>query len=90
MLPLRVQSPDELVGRSYSFPESPFDDPATWDCGQWPFFCLYIMEHDYLFPVTIHFKEKQDGRYRLHILGKYPCDGKEYDIEVETWLIWES
>src|SRR4051812_17491818 len=33
MLPLPVDSPEELVGRTYSFPQSPNDEPADWDRG---------------------------------------------------------
>jgi len=44
MLPLPAESPEELVGRSYSFPQTPDDEPAPWDRGAgWLFFCLYML-----------------------------------------------
>ena len=42
-LPLRVESPDDLVGREYLFPPSPVPDPPDWDTALgWPFFFLYV------------------------------------------------
>jgi hypothetical protein len=89
LLPLRVRSPEEVVGRRYSFPQSPEDDPADWEPDQWPFFCLYLWEHDYVYPVVLTFTAKRDGQYRVEIEGKYPVDGACYDLRVQAWLDWE-
>jgi hypothetical protein len=45
MLPLPADSPDELVGRTFSFAPSPNDEPADWDRGVgWLFFGVYLFE----------------------------------------------
>src|SRR5579863_3015241 len=65
MLPLPADAPDELVGRTYSFPQSPDDEPADWDRGVgWLFFCLYLFEHDLVYPVTVTFTERREHQYR--------------------------
>lgn len=90
LLPLRVSSPEELVGRTYYFPQSPDDEPPTWESGQWPFFCAYLHEHEYLYPVKISFDEHRDNRYRILFEGKYPCGDESHEIKVQTWLVWEQ
>jgi hypothetical protein len=90
MLPLRVESLDKLVGRRYSFPQSPEDDPADWEPDQWPFFCIYLWEHDYVHPVALAFTAKRDHQYRVEIEGKYPANGTCYDLRVHAWLDWEQ
>jgi hypothetical protein len=89
LLPLRVSSPDELVGQHYAFPQSPEDDPADWEPDQWPFFCLYLLQHEYVYPVSFGFTAKRDGKYRIEIEGKLPACQKSYDIRAEAWLDWE-
>jgi hypothetical protein len=87
MLPLRVASPDDLVGRAYWFPQSPDDDPPDWPSGiGWPFFCLYLMEHSWAYPMRVAFTEKSGQQYRVEIAGGYPDGGVIYDLRVETWL----
>jgi hypothetical protein len=88
LLPLRVSSPEELIGRRYSFPQSPDGDPADWEPGQWPFFCLYLWEHDYVHPTTLAFTAQRYRQYRVEIDGKYPVDGKCFDLRVQAWLDW--
>ena len=90
MLPLEVAGPEELIGRRYTFPQSPDDDPPDWEAArQWPFFCLYTCEHDYAYPMTIAFLAKRDQHYRVEISGKVPLH-KEFDLRVKTWLRWEQ
>lgn len=91
MLPLRVTSPDELIGRAYSFPQSPDDEPADWPRGiGWPFFCLYLMEHDLAHPMRVAFTERRGGQYRVEIAGGYPSGGLVHDLRVEAWLDWQA
>jgi hypothetical protein len=90
LLPLRVPSPDQLVGRRYSFPQSPEDEPADWEPDQWPFFCLYLYEHEYLYPVNVGFTEQRGGRYKVEIAGKYPVGARCYDLKVQAWLDWDE
>lgn len=89
-LPLPPDSPDELLGQSFSFPQSPDDEPADWDRGVgWIFFCLYLFEHDLVYPMTVTFTERRDQLYRVKIAGSYSQVGKEpYDLCVEAWLKW--
>jgi hypothetical protein len=89
LLPLRAESPDELIGRRYSFPQSPEDDPADWEPDQWPFFCLYLWEHDYVHPAALGFTGRRGRQYRVEIEGKYPVDGMCHDLRVQAWLDWE-
>ena len=88
LLPLRVEAPDELLGRRYSFPQSPEDNPADWEPNQWPFFCLYTCEHDYAYPMTLTFTAKRDRQYRVEIEGKYPVCRASYDLRIQAWLDW--
>jgi hypothetical protein len=63
MLPLPADSPDELVGRTFSFAQSPNDEPADWDRGVgWLFFGVYLFEHDLVDPATVAFTERQEPR----------------------------
>ena len=87
LLPLRVKSPEELIGQRYSFPQSP-DGPADWEPDQWPFFCLYLWVHDYVHPTTLAFTGRRGHQYRVEIEGKYPVDGKCFDLRVQAWLDW--
>ena len=89
MLPLPANSPDELLGQTYSFPQSPDDEPAVWDLGVgWLFFCLYTWEHDLVYPTTVTFTKRQEDRYRVKIIGSYRVGEGHYDLQVETWLDW--
>ena len=89
MLPLRVTSPEELIGRAYSFPQSPDDDPPDWPRGiGWPFFCLYLMEHYWAHPMRVAFTERRGRKYRVEIAGGYPDGGVVYDLRVAAWLDW--
>ncbi len=89
MLPLPAESPDELIGRTFSFPQSPDDDPAEWDRGVgWQFFGLYTWEHDLIYPTTVTFIERREKRYRVKIEGSYPANNTQYALQVETWLDW--
>lgn len=88
MLPLRVSHPDELIGREYSFPQTPDDNPADWPEGLgWPFFVLYAWEHDLVYPSRIAFLERQQGRYRVRIESSHVCGPTS--IRVEAWLTFE-
>lgn len=44
LLPLRVESPDELVGRRYVFPQSPEDKEPDWGAPHWPLVTAGAME----------------------------------------------
>lgn len=89
MLPLPVDSPDELVGRTFSFPQSPNDEQADWNRGEgWLFFCLYVLEHDPVHPTTVDFTARQEQRYRVKIAGSYPIGQGHYDLRAEAWLDW--
>jgi hypothetical protein len=91
LLPLRVDSPDDLIGRRYTFPQSPEDDPPDWEeAEQWPFFCLYTSEHDYVHPVSLTFTARREGQYRVEIEGRLPIDDTCYDLRVRAWLDWEG
>ena len=89
MLPLPADSPDDLVGRPFSFTQSPDDKPADWDRGVgWLFFCLYLFENDLVYPTTVIFTERREQRYRVHITGSYRVGDMRYDLRVEAWLDW--
>jgi hypothetical protein len=89
MLPLSADSPDELVGRTFSFPQSPNDEPADWDRGVgWLFFCVYVFENDLVYPSTLTFTERRGQRYRVKFSGSYPVGEGHYDLRVEAWLDW--
>ena len=71
-LPLRVQSPDELIGREYLFPPTPKDDAA--DCVPnfgWPYFFLYVWEGCATEQMRVAFTDKRDRQYRVEIAGRY-------------------
>jgi hypothetical protein len=88
-LPLPADSPDELVGRTYSFPQSPDDTPADWDRGVgWLFFVLYLFQHDLVFPTTVSFTESREQRYRVKIASFRPIGETQYELTVEAWLDW--
>jgi hypothetical protein len=89
LLPLRVGSPGELVGRRYSFPQSPDDSTADWEPNQWPFFCLYLTEHEYAHPMTLAFTAMRGRQYRVEIEGKLPVNNVRYDLRVHAWLDWK-
>jgi hypothetical protein len=89
MLPLRVASPTELVGRTYSFPQSPDDESPDWPHGiGWPFFCLYLMEHVWAHPIQVTFTKRKGRKYRVEIIGGYFNCGVAYDLRVAAWLDW--
>jgi hypothetical protein len=89
MLPLPADSPDELVGHSYLFSQSPDDEPADWDRGVgWLFFCIYLWEHDLVYPTTVTVTEKREKRFRVRITGYYPVNAGRYELRVEAWLDW--
>ncbi len=89
MLPLPAYTPNELVGQTYSFPQTPTDEPADWDRGVgWLFFVLYLWEHDLVYPMTVSFTERQGAMYRMSTIGHYPQDQDSLDLRVETWLNW--
>lgn len=88
-LSLPTDSVNDLLGRTFSFPQSPHDDPADWDRGEgWLFFCLYLFEHDLIYPTTVTFTERQERRYRVKIASSYPAGEGSYDLRVEAWLDW--
>src|SRR4051794_22301735 len=65
-LPLRVRSPDELIGREYLFPPTPEPDPPDWDTALgWPFFFLYTWEGCPTEQLRVAFTAKRDGLYRV-------------------------
>jgi hypothetical protein len=91
MLPLRVESPDELIGREFRFPQSPDDDPLDWPSGiGWPFFVLYLFEHCWAHPIRLTFTDKRDCQYRVVLAGKYLDSRVCYDLRVEAWLDWQE
>ena len=91
MLPLPADSPAELIGQTYSFPQSPNDSPANWDRGVgWLFFCLYLFEHALVYPMTIAFTEQRQQQYRVRLTGTYPVGERHHDLRVEAWLDWVS
>ncbi|MFO0959547.1 MAG: hypothetical protein U0800_19285 [Isosphaeraceae bacterium] len=89
MLPIPADSPDELVGRTFSFPQAPNDVPADWDrCEGWLFFCLYLWEHDLVYPTTVAFTERDGRRYRVKIDSSYPVGPGHDNLRAEAWLNW--
>jgi hypothetical protein len=89
MLPLPADLTEELVGRSFSFPQSPDDKPADWDRGVgWLFFCLYSFEHDLIYPTSITFTQRQEQKNRVKIVSSYPANQTRYDLRIEAWLDW--
>lgn len=87
LLPLRISSPEQLIGRSYSFSQTPDDESPDWPEGiGWPFFSLYLFEHLWAYPIRIAFTEKRNTQYQVEISGKFPQSDKVYDLRVSTWL----
>jgi hypothetical protein len=90
-LPLRVESPDELIGREYLFPPTPLPDPPDWDTRLgWPFFFLYVWEGCATEQLRVAFTEKRDGQYRVEIEGEYKNSGISYALRVHAWLEWQG
>ncbi|OWK38086.1 hypothetical protein [Fimbriiglobus ruber] len=88
-LPLRVRSPDELIGREYLFPPTP--EPDLLDgVTAWPFFFLYVWEGCATSQMQVTFTGKQDGRYRVEISGEYFNSGVSYALRVQVWLEWQQ
>ena len=91
MLPLRVQSPDELIGREYLFPPTPEGAPS--DCPAslgWPYFFLYVWEGVPTAQLRVAFTAKRDRQYRVEIEGGYPDDAITYQLRVQAWLEWQQ
>jgi len=89
-LPLRVQSPEELIGRAYLFPPEE-DDPAEWsDDPCWPYFFLYVWEGYPAEPLHVAFTDKRDRQYRVEIIGKYTSGERIYELRVQAWLDWQE
>jgi hypothetical protein len=90
MLPLRVRSREELIGRTYSFPQTPDDDPPDWPTGHgWLFFVLSVWEGCVAYPMGVAFTEKRNEQYRVEIAGRYFNSGVSYDLRVQAWLDWQ-
>jgi hypothetical protein len=89
-LPLRIESPDELIGREYLFPPTPLPDPPDWDTALgWPFFFLYFWEGCATEQLRVAFTGKRDGQYRVEIEGGYSNSGVSYVLRVQAWLEWQ-
>jgi len=87
-LPLRVNSPDELIGRDYWFPP-PQDDPAEWSNDPcWPYFFLYVWEGYPAEPLHVAFTGMRDRQYRVEITGEYGSGEAAYKLRVQAWLDW--
>lgn len=87
-LPLRVQSPDELIGCDYRFPPAE-DNPAEWsDDPCWPYFFLYAGEGYPTEPLRVAFTGKRDRQYRVEISGRYQSSERTYELRVQAWLDW--
>jgi hypothetical protein len=87
-LPLRVECPDELIGRDYLFPP-PNDDPADWSSDPcWPYFFLYVWEGYPTGQLRVAFTAKRDRQYRVEISGGYPEVEVSYNLRVQAWLDW--
>lgn len=92
LLPLRVQSPDELIGREYLFPPTNEPDPAEWrdTAPCWPYFFLYIWEACPTEQLRVAFKAKRGRQYRVEIEGGYIASGVSYSLRVQAWLDWQD
>jgi hypothetical protein len=89
MLPLRVGSPHELVGRVYSFLQTPDDEAPDWPTGLgWPFFVLNLWEDCLAYPMRVAFTQQRGRQYRVEINGRYFDSGVSYDLRVQAWLDW--
>jgi hypothetical protein len=91
-LPLRVRSPDELVGREYLFPPTPEPDPSEWRDANpvWPYFFLYIWEGCPTEQLRVAFTGKRGRQYRVEIAGEYANSGVSYALRVQAWLDWQG
>jgi hypothetical protein len=90
-LPLRVESPDELIGQEYLFPPAPLPDPPDWDTRLgWPFFFLHFWAACATEQLRVSFTNKRDGEYRVEIEGEYRNSGVSYTLRVQAWLEWEE
>jgi hypothetical protein len=90
-LPLRVRSPDELIGREYLFPPTPEPDPSEYGPSLgWPYFFLYIWEGCPTEPLRVAFTGKRDGLYRVQIEGRYVNSDVSYALQVQAWLEWQG
>lgn len=91
-LPLRVQSPDELLGREYLFPPTPEPDPSEWREANpvWPYFFLYLWEGCPTDQLKVLFTDKRDRQYRVEIEGMYSNSGVSYALRVQAWLDWQG
>jgi hypothetical protein len=90
-LPLRIESPDELMGREYLFPPTPLPNPPDWDTALgWPFFFLYFWEGCATEHLRVIFIDKRDGQYRVEIEGGYINSGVPYALRVQAWLDWQG
>jgi hypothetical protein len=90
-LPLRAESPDELIGREYQFPPTPEPDSPDWDTALgWPFFSLYVWEWCPTEQVRVAFTGKRHGQYRVEIQGGYFNSGVSYALRVQAWLEWQG
>lgn len=90
-LPLRVRTPDELIGREYLFPPTPEPDPPDWDTALgWPFFFLYVWEGCPTSQMRVAFTGKRDRQYRVEITGEYFNSGVSYALLVQAWLDWQG
>jgi hypothetical protein len=90
-LPLRVHSPDELIGREFVFPPTPEPEPPDWDASLgWPFFFLYVHEGFPTSQMRVAFTAKRDGQCRVEIVGGYPEGSVVYELRVQAWLDWQT
>ena len=90
-LPLRIESPDELIGREYLFPPTPLPNPPDWDTALgWPFFFLYFWEGSATEQLQVAFTGKRNGQYRVEIEGGYKNSGVSYALRVQAWLEWQG
>jgi hypothetical protein len=91
MLPLRVQSPDDLIGREYLFPPRPGDRPPDMPANLgWPYFFLYVWEGFPTGQLRVAFTAKRDRQYRVEITGGYPEGEVTYNLRVQAWLDWQG
>ena len=91
-LPLRVRSPDELVGREYLFPPTPEPDPSEWreadPCR--PYFFLCAWEGCPTEQLRVAFAARRGRQYRVGIAGGYSPGGGSYSLRVQAWLDWQG
>jgi hypothetical protein len=91
MLPLRVQSPDELIGREYLFPPTPEGETSEGPAGRgWPYFFFYAWEGAPTDQLRVAFTGKRGHQYRVEIEGGYPNGTVAYKLQVRAWLDWQQ